>query len=669
MFKKAIPLWHDAGLNTHLIFRAEGDFSGAALCVAAADFYKVYADGVFLGFGPARTAKGYARVDEYTLPACRKISIEVAGYGCSSLTTVRQQSFCCAEITRDGTVLAATGFDFACLRNDQRRQKVERFSLQRHFGEVYDMDAGFAAVEASPVEAPVFIPRRVPFADLSLHSIHSFIGGSFTQGEMARKNAYTTSILVEKDWGIFPEEAIPDKPFRFADSQICRKEWAGRLPKTLDAGQWLMLDAGTVEVGFPILETTAEADSQVILALTEYCPDDRFAFVPKMNCQPVIQFCLKAGQQIQKECFEPYSFRKAAIFVQSGCVTVTGFGWRNYTRDMTGARTKAFSDPILQGVYDAALRTFAHNAVDIYMDCPSRERAGWLCDSFFTARAEHFFFGNTAVEDVFLENYVLYRNEGEFPEGVLPMVYPSDPHENNKFIPQWDMWYVLEVCEYLTQRNPAADREIFRPSVTGVLDFLARYENEWGLLETLPSWNFVEWSTANNWTQDVNYPTNFLYAGMLEAAGAAFDLPLQEKADLIRKETIHRSFDGEVFLDHAIRLGDALVNFHHVSEAGQYYAALFGGFDLNAPEFAKLKDGIVSGFSVPPRSDFCPVNAFIGLYLRMAVLDKMGDRELLQENIRAFFGGMAEKTGTLWEYREAHKSMDHGFASFVATLM
>ena len=109
MFKKAIPLWHDAGLNTHLIFRAEGDFSGAALCVAAADFYKVYADGVFLGFGPARTAKGYARVDEYTLPACRKISIEVAGYGCSSLTTVRQQSFCCAEITRDGTVLAATG--------------------------------------------------------------------------------------------------------------------------------------------------------------------------------------------------------------------------------------------------------------------------------------------------------------------------------------------------------------------------------------------------------------------------------------------------------------------------------------------------------------------------------------------------------------------------------
>ena len=669
MFQKAIPVWHNAGLNTHLIFRAEGDFSGAVFRIAAADFYKVYADGAFLGFGPARAAKGYARVDEYSLAACHEVRIEVAGYGCSSLSTVRQQSFCCAEIVRDGTVLAATGFDFACIRNHQRRQKVERFSMQRHFSEVYDLDAEVQPVEAAPVEAPAFIPRRAPYADFSLHRVDAMVGGSFSQGEMLRKNAYTVSILTEKDWGIFPEDAIADKPFRFVDSQRYYKEWDGKLPVTLTAGQWAMLDAGAVEVGFPILEATAGEDCQIILALTEYCPEDRFAFVPKMNCQPVIQFCFKAGQRIKKECFEPYSFRKAAILVASGCVTVTGFGWRSYIRDMACAKRKAFADPVLQGVYDAALRTFAHNAVDIFTDCPSRERAGWLCDSYFTAKAEHFFFGNTAVEDAFLENFVLYRNDGEFPAGVLPMVYPSDPHENNKFIPQWDMWYVLEVCEYLTLRNPAADKERFRPSITGVLSFLTRYENEWGLLEKLPSWNFVEWSTANQWTQDVNYPTNFLYAGMLEAAGAVFDLPLREKADRIRREVIRRAFDGEVFVDHAARVDGELVNFDHVSEAGQYYAALFGGIDLNAPEFAKLKEGIVSGFAAPPRPDFCPVNAFIGLYLRMAVLERFGDQALLHRNIREFFGGMCEKTGTLWEYKETHNSLDHGFASFVATLM
>ena len=669
MFKKAIPVWHDAGLNTHLIFRAEGDFTGARLRIAAADFYKVYVDGVFLGYGPARTAKGYARVDEYGLNSCRELRIEVAGYGCSSLSTVRQQSFCCAEVVRGGDVLAATGFDFTCLRNTARRQKVERYSMQRHFGEIYDMDAAPAAVATAEVDAPAFIPRRVPYADHSLHGLDAFIGGSFSQGEMTRTNAYTKGILTETNWGSFPEEEIPDKPFRFADSQCYRQECGGRLPVRLNAGQWILLDSGAIEVGFPILEATAEEDCQIILALTESCPDDRFSFVPNMNCQPVLQFDLKAGQHMKQEAFEPYSFRKAAVLIKSGRATITGFGWRSCIRDMSCAKRKQFDDPVLQGVYDAALRTFSHNAVDIYTDCPSRERAGWLCDSFFTARAEYFFFGNTTVEDAFLENFVLYRNEGEFPAGVLPMVYPADPHENNKFIPQWDMWYVLEVCEYLTKRNPAADKERFRPSVEGILDFLARYENEWGLLEKLPSWNFVEWSTANQWTQDVNYPTNFLYAGVLEAAGRVFGLPLREKADRIRKEVLRRSFDGQVFVDHAAQVGDTLVNFDHVSEAGQYYAALFGGFDLNEPRFMALKDAILDGFSQPPLPDFCPVNAFIGLYLRMAVLEKWGGRELLRENIKAFFGGMSRHTGTLWEYKEAHKSMDHGFASYVATLM
>ena len=54
-------------------------------------------------------------------------------------------------------------------------------------------------------------------------------------------------------------------------------------------------------------------------------------------------------------------------------------------------------DPILRGVYDAGVETFRLNAVDVFMDCPSRERAGWLCDSFFTARVEHAPPGKTAL--------------------------------------------------------------------------------------------------------------------------------------------------------------------------------------------------------------------------------------------------------------------------------
>ncbi len=58
------------------------------------------------------------------------------------------------------------------------------------------------------------------------------------------------------------------------------------------------------------------------------------------------------------------------------------------------------------------------------------------------------------------------------------------------------------------------------------------------------------------------------------------------------------------------------------------------------------------------------VNAFIGAYLRIEALLKMGEYELLLRDIKAFFGKMEQYTGTLWEYREYKGSQDHGFASY-----
>ena len=40
----------------------------------------------------------------------------------------------------------------------------------------------------------------------------------------------------------------------------------------------------------------------------------------------------------------------------------------------------------LQKIAAAAVESYRQNAVDLFTDCPSRERAGWLCDSFFTGQ-------------------------------------------------------------------------------------------------------------------------------------------------------------------------------------------------------------------------------------------------------------------------------------------
>lgn len=681
MFKKAIPVFAEGKeweKNTHIALRGTLPAGkNALLRIAAVSFWRVFVDGKFAGFGPARTAKGYARVDEIPL-GCNggEIIIEVVGHACRSLSLTYERSFVCAEVEVGGETALATGENFPMYLSAKYVQKAERYSVQRQFGEVCDERTAepFAPehlVHAVPVEAPEFLPRRVPVPCYrEVNAPCAAVFGTFAHDDTlpCRKNRY--SFPPDEYWGIYAEEEIAHKPFRWVQKQAQTPHTKkASFPLTLSAGEYALFDLSRIEVGFIKWCALAERESDVIVAFSELCDGEKFEFTD-INCQNVLEYFLPEGER-EVMSFEPYTARFAIVFVKTGKITLTNFGVLTYERDMSAAKHIKFGDAALQGVYDAAMATFAHNALDIFTDCPSRERAGWLCDSYFTGKAEYFFFGKNEVEEAFLENYRLYKYDGELPHGVLPMCYPSCVETSGKFIPQWDMWYVLEVCEFLTERSVGADKELFRESVTGILDFLAQYENELGLLENLPSWNFVEWSTANEWVHDVNFPTNFLYAAVLDAAYKLYGGEiLPEKAARVRKNALSLSFDGEVFIDNAERKNGALVCTRNSSEACQYYAALFGGIDLDAPEYAHLKAHILDGFESFAQNlgtrAFVPVNAFIGRYLRIMTLLRMGEHEILLENVKAFFGGMVRDTGTLWEYKQKKGSYDHGFASYVA---
>ena len=55
-----------------------------------------------------------------------------------------------------------------------------------------------------------------------------------------------------------------------------------------------------------------------------------------------------------------------------------------------------------------------------------------------------------------------------------------------------------------------------------LLDYFQRFRNADGLLEKLESWVFVEWSKANDFVQDVNHPSNMLYAEVLAGMDRLF---------------------------------------------------------------------------------------------------------------------------------------------------
>ena len=116
------------------------------------------------------------------------------------------------------------------------------------------------------------------------------------------------------------------------------------------------------------------------------------------------------------------------------------------------------------------------------------------------------------------------------------MCYPAD-HNDGVFIPNWSLWFVVQLEEYLQRSGDRAMVDALRSKVLRLFDYFQPFENDDGLLEKLQGWVFVEWSAANQYVQDVNYPSNMLYAGALSAASRMYRLPeLAKKANQIRDD-------------------------------------------------------------------------------------------------------------------------------------
>ena len=70
------------------------------------------------------------------------------------------------------------------------------------------------------------------------------------------------------------------------------------------------------------------------------------------------------------------------IFTNCGigeCI-VEQIQFKEYKNSSVLKRIHLPQDTELALIYDAALESFRANALDLFMDCPSRERGGWLCD-------------------------------------------------------------------------------------------------------------------------------------------------------------------------------------------------------------------------------------------------------------------------------------------------
>lgn len=710
-FQSAKPVWPKGAeneMNTFFRYRAEFEApaaSSALLRVTAGYDYKAWLGGKFVAFGPARTAPGWFRVDEWPLSAKagrNVLEIDVAGYRCNNFYLADQTPFLQAEVVVDGKVVAKTAADgeFRAFTTG-RLQKVPRFSYQRTFCEVYRLPHAEAAAPES-VEQPA---KRLMAREWDKPDFHVTAGFRATSLErVVRDDAMrpkTDRFIVakKKNYKLFKLDELEDNPY--FDIQRQKTVSRGAAPAAKDGWHAVGANEGVVfagafeEAGFPMLKVRCESPVTIYFTFDEMLQDDGSVNQFRAETLGTIVWHLGKGTH-ELEGFEPIAFRAARVLAVGGKAEVSAPSVRSYVSPSAARASFKASDPALEKIFNAARRSYVANAVDCLTDCPIRERAGWLGDTFFTGRASKWLTGSARNEELFLRNFLMpekfdapFDVKGKYT-GLVPAVWPVDLMTDSCFIPNWNFWFVLQLEEFQKRGGDPKLVAGFRPRVMGIVDWFDRHLNSDGLLEKLPGWVFVEWSRANDLVQDVNYPSNMMYAKMLDAIDRLYGAPeLKARAAKVR-ETVRRqslTADGW-YCDNAVRQADGTLKLSgERTEICQYYAFFCGVADKTRDALlwkrlvedfgpVRIRNGKWKATNLWARlhtpmiegkwKEIWPANFIFGMCLRMELLSQDGRGAQIYRELRDYFLVMAEKTGTLWEHNDPMASCCHGFASIAS---
>ncbi|MHB1484696.1 MAG: alpha-L-rhamnosidase-related protein [Saccharofermentanales bacterium] len=689
-----------SGKNCTLSFVLSKNIADAAdltLDIVAINVYRLFINGKLAGYGPARACHGYVRKDSYDLSQYDSngaliIVAEVFGSNVNSYYITNEPPFFGAEVKSGENVIYSTEkMDFKAYRMTDRVAKVQRYSFQRPFAECYTMAKSrsefyngdfsmFPEIDFEFVKCNNIIGRRAPYPRLESIRCDNIVerGQVTLDPDLPKWNDrsfYTSEIFLGFDKSEL-EVCLSDEAsaFSYEMDELRETDDAG----TIAGGGYALYDFGRTITGFISAKLKADQDSTVYIiwdeidwteAKKEGQKEKNICFY-RNSCCNVIKYTIKAGEYSLLS-FEPTSARYAKVIITSGSVEISEFAMVTYENPDIYKLEFDSDDSKLNAIVTAARNTLSQNAVDVLTDCPSRERAGWLCDAYFSAKAEKLMSGGNDVEKSLLEDYIMAPQLKELPEGMLPMCYPSD-HIDGNYIPNWPLWFVVELEDYLKRTGDRLLIDQSKDKIYKLIECYGKFLNEDDLLENLEGWVFVEWSKCNDpeFIKGVNYPSNMMFFRMLEIAGELYDdKAIIKRAEELKAKIIEQSFNSEFFEENRVREDGRLVLKSHTTETCQYYAFFCQVASKEA--YPDLYKTMITKFG--PFRDYDKVypevfksNAFIGNYLRLEILMKYGLKEQILDECKEFFYFMAVRTGTLWEHSSAYGSLDHGFASVAA---
>ena len=610
------------------------------MTLSASAFYTVFFNDTLVSYGPERTADGYSKIRE--IPINKKnieIKVLVYDYGIPSLDKDFGNPFFGCEIYK-GEKLVASIDDFKAYSSTEFLTNTIKFSFQRGFVERFDLrnikENELPTYEVKNIKLINGVGDKCHYNECSFKETRSFIFDKFD-----KINIPNYIDQEDKKFSIKHDFLDLIKCYRCFDYEL-ESEKSGLIKLEIHS---------------------KEKGGKVFVVFDEYLKDGKWNY-GRSSCNDLITIDTDVADKVVLTS-TVYSLKHLRVLTNKNIEVKPSMILIQNDDVPECSKT---GDRKLDLILESARNTFMQNALDIYTDCPGRERGGWLCDGYFIGLSENYFTGKNEIERCFLENFIIGKYD-EVEKGMLPMVFPS---EEKLFIPNWAMWFVLELEQYNLRTKDYTLVEHAKDKIEGLLNYFKEFENEYSLLENLRGWVFVEWSEAGTeeFVKGVSFPTNMLYAAMLESVSRLYNIKeLKAKAEKIKSEINKLSFNGKVYIDNALRKdGKLCLVKEHTSETCQYYALFFKlnnnkeFIDFVKKELGPLRDK--NSYLEIARS-----NSFIGNYLRFLWLNQKGEIERIKKEAADYFYQMASYSGTLWEKSVANASCNHGFASSIAPIL
>jgi hypothetical protein len=296
--------------------------------------------------------------------------------------------------------------------------------------------------------------------------------------------------------------AVTDLPDHPAERLIRQLREAGtgqpaRLPLTVDrspdAATLVTVNFGRIIAGHVELEVDAPPGVRLDLFYQESANYDTttgpVASAPRSSASYITR-----GYADHYKAVDINGLRQIFLLIPpgTGALTVHQIAVSEHHYPFTGDAEFRSSDPELDRLYQAGIRTTELNSFDAFTDCPTREQRAWVGDG-----VVHQMVHLTTNQDWRLARNYVTLGASPRPDGMLPMSVAGEiEYRGGYTIPDWALHWVHGVWNLYRHDGDRAAILQLLPVIERVLRWYEPYIDDRGTLTDVPEWNLIDWSSV-----------------------------------------------------------------------------------------------------------------------------------------------------------------------------